>query len=73
MEIHIRSLILQMIKIANLLKQKDEQYGIRWSEFDRNDRPIKKEKIFNTQKQRDTFVKKLQKKPNFYQFEAWFN
>lgn len=47
-----------------------KEYGIRWSEFDKNDRLVKKEKIFDTQARLDSFNKKLMQKDNFNKIEA---
>ena len=51
----------------------EKEYGIRWSEFDRNDRLVVKERIFKTEKARDKAIEKLEQKPNFNAFEAWLN
>lgn len=48
-----------------------EQYGIRWTEFDKKDRIVKKEKFFKTEGALKNFVAKQEEKPNFNQFEAW--
>jgi len=46
-------------------------FGVRWMEFDKNDRTVIKDKFFDTQKQLDNFIDKLKKKSNFYKFVAW--
>jgi len=57
-------------KILNEEEEKKE-YGVRWSEFGKDDRIVKKEKIFDTKAKLDAFTKKLEKKDNFNKFEAW--
>lgn len=58
------------IKLADMLNQTRE-YGVRWTEFDRNDRLVKKQKIFTSQSQMMSFVKKLEKKDNFNAIDSW--
>lgn len=58
------------IKLADMLNQTRE-YGVRWTEFDRNDRLVKKQKIFTSQAQMMSFVKKLEKKDNFNAIDSW--
>ena len=48
-----------------------KEFGVRWMEFDKNDRPVIKDKFFDTQKQMDGFIKRLEKKSNFYKIIAW--
>ncbi len=48
-------------------------YGIRWIEFNRQDRMVTKEKFFSTEKARNNFAKKLEAKDNFYQVGAVHN
>ena len=43
-----------------------KDYGVRWLEFDRNDRQVGKEKLFATEKQMQKFIAKLGSKDNFY-------
>ena len=45
--------------------------SVAWSEFDRNDRIVNKTKDFKTEKELMAFVKKLEKKNNFYKIRAW--
>ena len=41
------------------------EWGVRWTEFDRNGRLVTKEKILDTEDKRAAFVRKLQKKDNY--------
>ena len=45
--------------------------GVRWSEFNKRNEAVVKEKFFDTKEQLDRFVTKLEEKPNFWRFEAW--
>lgn len=42
-----------------------KNFGVRWSEFDRKDYLVIKEKFFSTEKSLMNFVEKLQQKGNF--------
>jgi len=55
------------------LRESYGQWGIRWSEFDKNSRQVKREKFFDTKEQRDKFAEKLEDKYNFARFEAWLD
>ncbi len=46
-------------------------YGLRWTETDRNDRIVTKEKEFKTEKQREKFIAKLEEKDNFIEVVAY--
>ncbi len=46
------------------------EYGIRWTEFDRNDRMRTKERFFKTEAALQRFIDKLTQKDNFYQIIA---
>ena len=46
-------------------------FGVRWTEFDKNDRGVTKEKFFATEKAREKFCEKVEQKDNFWRFEAW--
>jgi hypothetical protein len=48
-----------------------QEFGVRWSEFDRNDKIVKKQKMFSTQDQLNAFVKKLIDQDNFNRIESW--
>lgn len=52
-------------------KKAAQDYGIRWSEFDKNDRVTNKEKFFDNSEARDKYADKLQEKDNFKEFLAW--
>lgn len=57
--------------IERLIREESQEFGVRWSEFDRNDRIVKKEKVFTTKQALDKFKIALEKKDNFNKFEAW--
>jgi len=42
------------------------EYGLRWQEFDKQERLVTKERLFKTEKQLQAFLKKLEQKDNFY-------
>lgn len=46
-------------------------YGLRWTETDRNDQIVTKEKDFKTEKQRAKFIAKLEEKGNFIEVVAY--
>lgn len=46
-------------------------FGVRWQEFGRNDRPVTKQKFFKTEKAREAFCEKVEQKDNFWRFVAW--
>ncbi len=48
-----------------------EQYGVRWSEVNRRDGIVVKEKFFEKESQLDRFSDKVAYKDNFVRFEAW--
>lgn len=54
-------------------ENKQVEYGVKWAEFNQQDRRALKKKIFKTEKARDRFVEKLGQKDNFASFEAWIN
>ena len=47
------------------------EYGLRWTEFDRNDRQKTKQKWFSTDAARERFANNLESKDNFNEFVAW--
>ncbi len=47
------------------------EYGLRWAEFDRNDRIATKEKWFTSAELREGFANKIEAKDNFKEFVAW--
>lgn len=57
----------------SMLTSAPQKWGIRWQEFDRNDRIVTKEKEFNSRDARDKFVSTLEKKDNFYRVSAWLD
>lgn len=46
------------------------EYGVRWTEFDRSDRLVTKEKMFGSIKSRDKFIEELMRKSNFNEIVA---
>lgn len=50
-----------------------KEYGVRWTEFDKQDRMVVKERFFTSQEAMDRFCAKLEEKPNFNCFEAWLD
>jgi hypothetical protein len=48
------------------------EYGIRWSEFDKQDRIVVKQKFFNSEKKVDKWIDKLEKKDNFNTIVAFY-
>lgn len=53
------------------MKEKKE-YGIRWMEFSRDDRIVKKEKTFRSQVAMERFIERLYDKNNFFSLESSF-
>lgn len=51
----------------------DLDYGVRWTEFDNNDRIKTKERFFKSESQRSKFIKKLEAKDNFKEIKAYSN
>jgi hypothetical protein len=49
------------------------EYGVRWTEFGRNDRAVSKEKFFSSREARDKFADKVRTKDSFWRFDSWFN
>ena len=47
------------------------KYGIKWQQFNKKDQIVTKEKFFETETARDNFANKIEKKDNFYRFDAW--
>jgi len=52
-------------------RKQTKDYGVRWIEFDRDDRMIKKERIFKTEAALDRFIEKLPQRRGFYAFDAF--
>ena len=46
-------------------------YGLRWSEWGKDNRPKMKEKFFPTAEKRDAFATKVSEKDSFHEFVAW--
>jgi len=51
----------------------DLDYGVRWTEFDNNDRIKTKERFFKSESQRSKFIEKLEAKDNFKEIKAYSN
>jgi len=49
----------------------ENDYGLRWQEFDKNDRLITKDKFFKSDEARRKFAEKLETKGNFNTIIAW--
>ena len=49
----------------------ENKFGVRWQEFDRNDRITTKEKFLKTAEAREKFIEKLNDKNSFYQVIAF--
>lgn len=49
----------------------NKDFGIRWTEFDKSEKIVTKEKVFSNQTELDSFVKKLEKKNNFNQITSY--
>jgi hypothetical protein len=49
----------------------DGNWGVQWSEFNKKDQVVNKERTFSTEKAREKFTKGLSDKNNFRRFEAW--
>jgi hypothetical protein len=49
------------------------EYSVRWTEFNKRNEAITKEKHFSTEKARDRFADKVAEKDNFWKFESWQN
>ncbi len=53
--------------IEKYLDEANNDYGVKWTEFDKRDRLVTKEKFFKTKKAYDKFIEKLEDKDNFYE------
>lgn len=49
------------------------KFGLRWQEFDKNDRVVINEKFFKTVELRKRFADKIEFKDNFKCFIAWID
>jgi len=47
------------------------EFGIKWAEWNKQDRRINKQKFFKTEKALDRFVEKLVEKESFISIEGW--
>uniref|UniRef100_A0A6M3LNB5 Uncharacterized protein n=1 Tax=viral metagenome TaxID=1070528 RepID=A0A6M3LNB5_9ZZZZ len=62
--------------MLNLKEEKTmttREWGVRWTEFNKADQRVTKERFFNTEEKLDTFCNKLQEKANFNAFEEWLD
>lgn len=48
-----------------------ELFGVRWSEFNKSNILVVKEKFFSSEENLDKFVLKIEQKDNFNEFKAW--
>jgi len=58
----------ELVKTAKLLV--GGEWCIRWTEFDRNDRLVGKQKCFSSEEARNKFREKQEKKDNFNEWGA---
>lgn len=61
----------ELLSMTEIDSSDPNAWGIRWAEFGKGDRTVTKEKFFKTEKERDTFADKVEKKDNFSEFLAW--
>ena len=62
-----------------MTKAKDEtardggngEFGVRWIEFDRHDRLVRKQRIFKTEAALDRFMATIEDKANFYAWDGF--
>lgn len=47
--------------------------GVRWWEFDKQDRRVMKQRLFQSYEARDRFCQKLEANPKFDQYVAWLD
>ena len=47
--------------------------GVRWVEFNKKEQAVKKERFFKSAEAREAFVKKVQEKDNFWEFDSFWN
>jgi hypothetical protein len=50
-----------------------QEWGVRWTEFDRDNRLVTKEKIFSTERARNNFIDGRERKDNFGDVIAWLD
>ena len=53
------------------MKNETEKYGVKWAQWNKNDRRITKKKFFKTQQELDRFVERLVNKEEFISIEGW--
>ena len=66
-----QKLMKSVARESKSIVEAKQQWGLRWTEFGKNDRTSKKEKLFDSEAKREAFANKLEKKDNFNSFEAW--
>jgi hypothetical protein len=68
---------LSTVKVGHTIRVKAqstyEGWGVRWYEFDKNDRKVEKQKFFKTKPMRDKFIEALEKKDNFAGISSYSN
>ena len=50
-----------------------QEYGVRWMEFTRDNRIITKEKLFRTEVARERFAALIAEQAKFWKFVSWLN
>lgn len=64
--------IRRLARIIHSYKNANQQeWGLRWTEFGRDDRIVTKEKLFKTEEARLKYISKLEEKDNFYEILAY--
>jgi hypothetical protein len=48
-----------------------DPYGVRWKEFNKQNRIVTKEQFFPSEKARESFANNLEKRESFKEFDAW--
>lgn len=51
----------------------DGEWGLRWREFDKNDRLVIRQKFFSSKQARDKFAERIEQSSNFAEFYAWLD
>jgi hypothetical protein len=51
----------------------EKEFGVRWTEFNKRNEAVTKQRFFRTRETRDEFAAKLETKDNFWHFDAWLD
>lgn len=62
-----------LAKVLDSNNKDNLDYGVRWVEFDNNDRLKTKEKFFKSESLRSKFIEKLEAKDNFKEIKSYSN